>query len=55
MEPETWRKVTPSSESTFPGAKATVLGGKGLASWGSWGGGASSDPLLVVGCVSGYW
>lgn len=25
MEPETWRKRTPSSESMFPGAKATVL------------------------------
>lgn len=25
MEPETWRKVTPSSESVFPGAKAAVL------------------------------
>lgn len=25
MEPETWRKRTPRSESIFPGAKATVL------------------------------
>ena len=57
MEPETWGKVTPSSESTFPGAEALVLGVGGGA-WLLGGGhgdeGPSLDPVLVVDYVSGY-